>query len=196
MSNTPEPAAQLLNVGTQRPDYAIVLSHIPAEARYAAFVCNDYDTPSCRSRQAESAAEVSDPFLRDLLASGVSLESLHEQPCPFVHLLACDVPLQGPTQRFPLDQMDKLGVLGINTRGTLGFYPPSPPEADPAVHRYQLRVVFLRKPLGLKQGFSAEELDLALRSVNSEWRVAECHAEMHVMAAQLRQQRSQSSQNP
>ncbi len=190
MSKSPAPTAQLVTDGSQHPAYAIVLNHIPSEAGYAAFVCEDFDAPSCRSRKALSSEEVSDPFLQELLASGVSLESLHQQPCPFVHFLACNVPLQGPMQRFSLDEKGSLGIAGINTHGQLGFYPPSPPAQDPAVHRYQLRVIFLRRPLELNPGFSAEDLDVALRQAGPEVGVGECQAQLDLTAAQLRHQRS------
>jgi phosphatidylethanolamine-binding protein (PEBP) family uncharacterized protein len=189
MSIAPPPAAQFLNVGAQQPDYAVVLDHIPAQASYAVLICNDFDTPGCRSRFARSVGEVTDSFLKELLEAGVSLESLHDQSCPFVHLLACDVPVHGPHQKLPLSQIEKTGVCGMNTGGRVGFYPPSPPAGDPAVHRYQLRVVLLNQPLGLQEGFSAGELDLALRHLNPSWLVGECQAEMQLTAAQLRQQR-------
>lgn len=78
----------------------------------------------------------------------------------FVHWLLAGIPPE--TEGLAAGEQPTGAVPGRNDYGTLGYGGPHPPPGD-RPHRYVFRLMALSEPSGLEPGFSAEDLDEALR---------------------------------
>ncbi len=154
--------------------YEILLTGLPSEAHwFVSMRIEDFDTPCCRAQRLkteEGILQSPDIFLKQLLGQGLSLTDLASGSCPFVHLQIANIPLSKEHQqvgswRIELSNSLQLGVIGRNSGGSLGFYPPRPPTGDTQAHRYILHVFLHDHPLQLSAGFDSENWDQAQQNV-------------------------------
>jgi Raf kinase inhibitor-like YbhB/YbcL family protein len=83
-----------------------------------------------------------------------------ESPKPYVHWVLYNLPAE--TRELP-EAIPKPGRLkdysgalqGLNSRGTLGYFGPRPPQGDPP-HRYHFEVFALDAPLGFNPGVNRQ----------------------------------------
>jgi phosphatidylethanolamine-binding protein (PEBP) family uncharacterized protein len=169
-------------------EYVVSLKGLPEGPCYGVFLCLDSDTPACRAQallKKGEAEEISDPLLKEWTAEGQSLSAIAAGACPFIHLLAANVPLRQSQERLSMQLIESSGIGGLHSRGETGFYPPSPPERDPAVHHYKMQLTLLTVPLNVSPGFSYATL-LKLLSEAQESTLAKAESILPLTAAELR----------
>jgi phosphatidylethanolamine-binding protein (PEBP) family uncharacterized protein len=144
--------------------YEIRLLGLPKGHAFVSFVIEDFDTPACRARQFATAQQMkskADAFVQRLVDEGHALEDLKAGPCPFVHLLVCNVPVVDQKPDEPLSffaqEINRLGVAGLNSSGSAGFYAPRPPKGDSKTHQYVLRAYLHEQPLLLSVGYALSD---------------------------------------
>jgi Raf kinase inhibitor-like YbhB/YbcL family protein len=91
---------------------------------------------------------------------------MHDPDSPkgdFTHWLLWDIPAT-ETSLAEGTGNQSAGATGANSRGDIGYLPPTPPPGDPP-HRYIFELYALDVPtLGLPRGCGREKLEISIRS--------------------------------
>ncbi len=77
----------------------------------------------------------------------------------FDHWVVFNIP---PETEEIIEGQEPRGVLGTNTAGSVGYFPPCPPDTE---HRYVFKVYALRSELSLPEGASKAQVEMAMEGL-------------------------------